>query len=478
MESIILLAIFLPVLGSFLLPIIGRFSAKARNITAFLLVLGSFSASLSLVFPVLSGETPTFSFPIPLGFDFIFAADALGVFMALVSSFIGMIIVLYSIGYVHHDDYQNEYYLMVVLFLGSMFGLVYTQNLIYLYLFWEIAAICCWRLIGFYREREIILRADKAFLITVFGALAMLLGFIILYNDFGTFDLRIIKALPGGRVASNLAVLLIMFGIFSKSATLPFHTWLPDAGVAPSPVTALLHAAVLVKIGVFAFARIFVGTIALDPVWYQILPIVIAISALVAGGAALIETDIKRIIAYSTVSQLAFIFLGLMMKNNQLALAGGLLFMLMHGLAKGGLFLCAGIVEHNAHTKDIRQMGGLIKTMPVTAISFALCALSVMGIPPFGGFFSKYMVINGAVAAGSPWIAGAFLLGAFLTVLYLLRVFILVFLGNLKLPEVKEGTATMLYAVAILAGLSLISGFLVKYPNEFIQIALRQMVGN
>jgi NADH:ubiquinone oxidoreductase subunit 5 (subunit L)/multisubunit Na+/H+ antiporter MnhA subunit len=476
MESIILVAIFLPVLGSFLLPIIGRFSAKARNITAFLLILGSFGASLSLVFPVLSGVTETFSFPIPLGFDLIFNADALGVFMALVSSFIGLIIVLYSMGYVHHDENQNEYYMMVVLFLGSMFGLVYSQNLIFLYLFWEIAAICCWRLIGFYREREIILRADKAFLITVFGALAMLIGFIILYNDYGTFDLRAIKALPG-RVAPNLAVLLIMFGIFSKSATLPFHTWLPDAGVAPSPVTALLHAAVLVKIGVFAYARIFVGTIALDPVWYQILPVVIGASALVAGGAALIETDIKRIIAYSTVSQLAFIFLGLMMKNNQLALAGGLLYMLMHGLAKGGLFLCAGIVEHNTHTKDIREMGGLIKTMPVTAISFALCALSVMGIPPFGGFFSKYMVISGAVAAGNPWIAGTFILGAFLTVLYLLRVFILVFLGEPKL-QVREGTATMIYAVAILAGLSLIGGFLVRFPNEFIQIALGQMVGN
>ena len=215
----------------------------------------------------------------------------------------------------------------------------------------------------------------------------------------------------------------------------------------------------------------------MEPIWSQILPIVIAISALVAGGAALIETDIKRVIAYSTVSQLAFIFLGLMMRNS-LAIAGGVLFILMHGISKGGLFLCAGIVEHNAHTKDIRKMGGLIKTMPVTAISFALCALSVMGIPPFGGFFPKYMVISGAVVGGNSWIAGVFILGAFLTVLYLLRLFILVFLGESKMPQVKEGTATMLWTVAILAGLSLIGGFLVRFPNEFIQIALRQMVGS
>ena len=174
--------------------------------------------------------------------------------------------------------------------------------------------------------------------------------------------------------------------------------------MAPSPVTALLHAAVLVKIGVFVFARIFVGGIGYGAYLGQILPVVVAVSALVTGGAALIETDIKRIVAYSTVSQLAFIFLGLMM-HNSLAITGGLLFILMHALGKGGLFLCAGIVEHNAHTKDIRQMGGLAKTMPVTAIAFGLCSLSLMGIPPFGGFFAKYMIIAGTVP-GNPWMAG------------------------------------------------------------------------
>jgi NADH:ubiquinone oxidoreductase subunit 5 (subunit L)/multisubunit Na+/H+ antiporter MnhA subunit len=477
MEIMMLLAILLPLLGAFILPVIGKFSAKVRNGLAFLLVAASCGASASLIGPVLSNKVTTFVLSLPLGplgsaFDLVFTADALGVFMALASSFIGLIIVFYSFGYIQHDHNQNEYYLMVSLFLGAMVGLVYSQNLIYIYLFWEIAAICCWRLIGFYREREIILRADKAFLITVFGALAMLLGFIILYNDFGTLDLRALH----GKVASDLAVLLIMFGIFSKSATLPFHTWLPDAGVAPSPVTALLHAAVLVKIGVFAFARIFVGTLDFGPIWYQVLPVVTAISAIVAGGAALIETDIKRIIAYSTISQLAFIFLGLIM-HNPMAIAGGLVFILMHGLGKGGLFLCAGILEHSTHTKDIRKMGGLAKTMPVTAVSFALCSLSIMGIPPFGGFFGKFMIISGTVQGGSPWIAGVFMFGSFLTILYLLRVFALVFMGEAKIA-VKEGTTTMLIAVALLAGLSLLGGLLIRFPSEFIQIAVRQMVGS
>jgi NADH:ubiquinone oxidoreductase subunit 5 (subunit L)/multisubunit Na+/H+ antiporter MnhA subunit len=472
MEYLILLAVLVPILGAFILPLIGWYAPKIRNLTALALVTISCGASALLVKPVLAGHIPTMTFPFPLGFDLILTADALGIFMAMVSSFIGMIIVIYSFGYIRHEANQNEYYLMVVLFLGSMMGIVYSQNLIYIYLFWEIAAICCWRLIGFYREREIILKADKAFLITVFGALAMLVGFIMLYNDFGTFDLRAMH----GRAAPNVAVLLIMFGIFSKSATLPFHTWLPDAGVAPSPVTALLHAAVLVKIGVFAFARIFVGSLAIDPRWDHILPVVIALSALVAGGAALVETNIKRIIAYSTVSQIAFIFLGLMMKN-PLAIAGGLLFILMHGLAKGGLFLCAGIVEHNTHTKDIRQMGGLIKTMPITAVSFACCALSVMGIPPFGGFFSKYMVIAGTLQTGNFMIAAVFLFGAVLTILYLFRMFNLVFLGEIKNPAVREGSYLMVCCVAVLAILSLAGGIFIRYPNQIIQATIQQLMG-
>ncbi|NLW47026.1 MAG: NADH-quinone oxidoreductase subunit L [Firmicutes bacterium] len=472
MENTLLFAVLAPVIGAFSLPLIGFYSAKIRNVFAFVFVLLSLIASAILLRPVLAGETVTFFGSGVLGLDLILSADALGVFMALASTLIGLIIIGYSFGYIQQDSNENEYYFWVVLFLGVMVGLVYSLNLVFIYLFWEISAVACWRLIGFYREPQIILKADKAFLITVFGALAMLLGFVILFNDYGSFDLRALQ----GMVAPNLAVLLIMFGIFSKSATLPFHTWLPDAGVAPSPVTALLHAAVLVKIGVFVFARLFVGNLVMEPIWGQILPIVIAISTIVAGGAALVENDLKRIIAYSTISQLAFIFLGLFMKS-RMAVAGGLLYILTHGLAKAGLFLCAGIVEHNLQTKDIRQMGGLVKTMPVTAISFAFCALSVMGIPPLAGFFSKYMVIAGAVEGGNLFLAGIFILSAFLTVLYLIRVFAKVFLGEPKGPAIKEGTIGMIWAVAILAGLSLLGGFLIRYPNEFIQIAVRQMVG-
>ena len=269
---------------------------------------------------------------------------------------------------------------------------------------------------------------------------------------------------------------LILVGILSKSATLPFHTWLPDAGVAPSPVTALLHAAVLVKIGVYVFARLFVVTIPLNTSWHVIVGTIAAASALVSAGAALVDTDLKRIIAYSTISQIGFIFLGLV-SGSVLGLTGALLYILMHGLAKAGLFLCAGVVEQNTKIKDITKLGGLIKTMPMTAVTFLVCAFSVMGVPPLGGFFSKYMVMVSAVQTGPLWLALLFLVGAFMTILYLFRVFNMVFLGEAKGPLVQEAEPVMIVSVVILAFLSIAAGFLIYYPSLIAQITAHQMLG-
>jgi NADH:ubiquinone oxidoreductase subunit 5 (subunit L)/multisubunit Na+/H+ antiporter MnhA subunit len=400
----------------------------------------------------------------------------LAVFMAVVSSLVGAIIVLYSFGYISHYTNQNEYYLMVVLFLGAMMGIVFSANLILLYLFWEITAIASWRLIGFFREPKHVLRADKAFLVTVFGSLIMLIGFIMIFQQTGSFDLAVIKDTLKNNPLPNITVLLILFGILSKSATLPFHTWLPDAGVAPSPVTALLHAAVLVKIGVYVFARLFVATFTVSQIWHVALPWLAASSALVSAGAALVENDMKRIIAYSTVSQIGFIFLGFSI-GTPIGVAGSLLFILMHGLAKGGLFLCAGIVEQNAKTKDILQMGGFINKMPVTAASFLACAFSVMGVPPLGGFFSKFMVLASAAATGQVWLVSTYIFIAILTVLYLFRIFNKIFLGDLQGNPSKEGSPVMVLSVAMLAVLSFAGGICIAYPSLFTQSAVKQMFG-
>jgi proton-translocating NADH-quinone oxidoreductase chain M len=470
-QTITLLTVFVPIIGSLTIPLAGLVSGKAR--AAWSVLLGGVTAVLPLLLipTALRGGETIIRKEFVLGLDFILVIDPLSIFMAAVSSFVGFLIIVYSIGYVHCDDNQNEYYLMVVLFIGSMMGLVFSANLIFLYLFWEIIAICCWRLIGFYRVKDFVKKADKAFLLTFFGAVVMLLGFIQIYGQTGTFDLTAMR----GTIIPGSAVLLILFGMFSKSATVPLHTWLPDAGVAPTTVTALLHAAVLVKIGVYAFARLFLYGFKLPGAWPDVLPVLVVVSSLIAAGAATVETDFKRILAYSTISQLGYIFLGFAVAN-EAGINGSLLFILMHGLAKAGLFLCAGIVIHATHKRDIREMGGLLKTMPITGAAFLLCAFSVIGIPPFGGFFSKFLVIMGTVKAGMIGVAAVALFTAVLTTFYLLRVFAQVFLGEAQTP-VPEKTRSMVFVVAVLAVLSLAAGIFVSYPAKLAAAATTHISG-
>jgi formate hydrogenlyase subunit 3/multisubunit Na+/H+ antiporter MnhD subunit len=213
-----------------------------------------------------------------------------------------------------------------------------------------------------------------------------------------------------------------------------------------------------------------------EEIWHTIVPIVAATSALVSAGSALVETDMKRIIAYSTISQIGFILLGLSV-GSLTGFEGGLLYILMHSIAKGGLFLCAGIVEHGTHTKDIRQMGGLAKSMPLTALAFLFCAFSVMGIPPFGGFFAKYLVIAGAVDAGQVAVSIVFLVGAIMTILYLFRLFSALFMGEEKIKAAREGTPGMVGSVVFLAALSLLSGLLIAFPTAYIKAAIAGIPG-
>lgn len=453
---ILLVCVCVPLLGAFVLPLAGRRSARLRNLLSLAMISVALVCAVIALAGVLRGDAPSVRAELSLGLR----ADALAVFMAITACTVALAIVVYSLGYMREYEHLGEYYLMVTFFIGAMMGLVFSTNLILTYLFWELSSLCCWRLIGFYRDPESIRRADKAFLVTVFGALLMLLGFLGIYGETGTFDML---ALRGARIPAWSAW-LILAGILSKSATFPLHSWLPDAGIAPSPVTSLLHAAVLVKIGVYFYARFFGLTVLVDPAFDAAVPIIAAASALISAGCALVANDLKRVVAYSTISQLAFILLGLS-SGSEMGFVGGLLYILAHSLAKAGLFLCCGIVEHNVHTKDLRKIGGLGRAMPRTAAAFALCAFSVMGLPPFSGFFAKYLVIAGAVEAGRPWVAAVFILGAVMTVLYLLRLFVKVFLGKPTFPEAHEGTGTMVGAALALTVLALGLGFAMAWPS-------------
>ncbi|MCL2335095.1 MAG: NADH-quinone oxidoreductase subunit L [Endomicrobia bacterium] len=488
-ETILILIILFPILFSTFLPLIGALSAKARNISALAAALITLALCLFIAPSVFSGQITQFFFPLPMGFNIVFRADAFALFSAIVSVFVSSVIIFYSFEYIKEHKNQDEYYFMVLLFLGSMMGIIFSANLILLYVFWEMTALASWRLIGFFRKDDYVRRANKAFMVTAAGAFLMLIGFIMLAEQAGTFDFAGIRtAIPAG-TANNLAVILILCGIFAKSATFPFHTWLADAGVAPSPVTALLHAAVLVKIGIYVYARLFNGVIIPSPEIKTVVFLIIAVSAFVSGGAALIEKDIKRIIAFSTVSQLAFMFLGFA-AGTPAAFAASALFILMHSTAKAGLFLSAGIIEHETHTKDINKMGGLAKILPFTAVAFLLCMMSVIGIPPLGGFFSKFMLISATASAGYGAVAFVFIAAATLTLLYMVRIYYKVFLDrpyakgsstqgvlSMSLQNMQSFWKPMNFSVSLLAAVSLICGLGFGWISKFAEIAAKQMFG-
>jgi NADH:ubiquinone oxidoreductase subunit 5 (subunit L)/multisubunit Na+/H+ antiporter MnhA subunit len=462
----------IPIAGSFLTLAADRVSARARNTIAVLVALATLGSALALI--PLAGRTRVVdlgSLPIP-GLNLRFVVDGLGVYVAAASSFIGLLIVLFSLDYMKEYQHQGEYYFLVILFLGAMMGLVLSANLLVLYVFWEVTAVCSWRLIGFHRKWEHLRNADTALLITVFGSFLMLVGIEMIWHEAGTLDLAALQ----GQSVGNLAMALLFVGILAKSAQVPLQVWLPTAGVAPSTVTALLHAAVLVVIGVFAFARVLVGTLILPTAWQTVALVVAVVTILVAGAAALVEFDAKRILAYSTIAQLAYILLGLAGMTS-MSVAGALVFLLAHSLAKAGLFLCIGIVEHQTHTKDLRELGGLMRRMPVTAVSFILCALTIIGFPPTAGFFGKFMIVLGVLEGGQTGYAILAVVGALLTLMYMLRLFTQVFLGEERWPRVTEGTRIMLAVVAAFGGLSVVVGLaaapLVNLANSIAAQLLR-----
>jgi len=451
-----LLAIFFPIIGAFFIPLAPK---KVKSYLAAAVLLVTFLLVLLVIPPYLRRGDLLLSRNFSDWFSFAFLADGLAIFMALVSSLVGFLVAVYSLEYMKDYACVGDFYFWMVLFIGAMMGLVFSANLVLMFCFWEVTSVCSWQLIGFYRKDKDTKAADKAFLVTFFGASLMLAGIILVLLQYGTLDIVSLKGLS----LSNLAAFLLLAGVLSKSAQLPLETWLPDAGVAPTPVTALLHAAVLVKIGIYVFARLAGATFILTPQFFNFAIALSVITIIVAASSALAENNIKRILAYSTISQLGYILLAISL-NTEISLKVAMLYVLAHSLAKGGLFLCAGIVEHKTGTKDIMQLGGLLKTMPWTACAYLLCAFSVIGIPPFLGFWPKIMVVLLAVESGHLIAGSLMVLGAIFTMLYLLRLFSRVFLGEVRIEAREEKNSPMVLVVVLLGVLSLILGVLFRLP--------------
>jgi NADH-quinone oxidoreductase subunit L len=391
--------------------------------------------------------------------------DALSVIMILVVSIVGFFILLYSSEHMAGEEGYSRFFAWMNLFVGSMLVLVLADNLLVLYIGWEGVGLCSYLLIGFwYRDAENIRAANKAFIVTRVGDTALALGLIFLFLQLDTLSIREILARaqaqwPHGSEAAAWAALLLLGGAVGKSAQLPLQTWLPDAMAGPSPVSALIHAATMVTAGVYLIARTHeIFTLAPD---VQLLVALIgAVTLLVASASALSQWDIKRVLAWSTISQIGYMFLAL----GAGAWSAAVFHFLTHAFFKALLFLGAGVViAALADEHDLHRMGGLRRELPVTFWSFLAGAASLSALPLVtAGFYSKDLILS-RVWGSSPfgpllWAAG--MAGAFLTGLYTFRMVFLAFFGESKTPVIRKPGLAITVSLVVFALFSLVSGFL------------------
>jgi multicomponent Na+:H+ antiporter subunit A len=408
-----------------LLPLVSARSRRSAFAVAAVLPAATLVWALLEVGPALHGGIDaTIAWAPSLGLELSFRLDALALAMIVLVSGVGAVILVYCVGYFGRDSPDaTRSAALLLAFAGAMLGLVLADDLLTLYVFWELTSVASFLLVGQSgADRQARRAAVQALLVTVFGGLGMLLGFILLGESAGTYRISAILADPptGGLVP--VALVLILLGAFTKSAQLPFHPWLPAAMAAPTPVSAYLHAASMVKAGVYLVARLSPG-FADVAVWW--VPIVVAGlgTMLIGGFRALREHDLKRVLAFGTVSQLGFLMV-LFGTGERVAAYAGIAMLLAHGLFKAPLFMTVGTIDHATGTRDLRKLSGLRTAMPGTAVAAALAAASMAGIPPVLGFVGKEAAFEAFLGTGGArgWITALGLLaGSVFTVAYSAR---------------------------------------------------------
>ena len=389
--------------------------------------------------------------------------DRLSVTMLGLVTFVALLVQVYSIGYMKGDPRIAWYFAAHALFVAAMLALVLADNLLFLYIAWELVGLGSYLLIGFWYERRSAAEAaKKAFVTTRIGDVGLLIGIILLFNSTGTFEIsRIFELAEAGEISQftlNTSTILIFLGAMGKSAQVPFHVWLPDAMEGPTPVSALIHAATMVTAGVYLVARL-LPIFELAPTILLIVASVGLVTFIFAGTLALVMTDLKRVLAYSTISHLGLMMLSL----GAFGLGAALFHLVAHGVSKALLFLGAGSVMHGLHDEtDIRKMGGLRKKMPITAYTFIIGAISLGGIAPLSGFFSKDEILLAVLDHRSPVFLVLTLGAVVLSSLYMARIVLVVFFGRLK-PEnenAHESPLVMTIPLLLLAFFALSVGFI------------------
>jgi NADH-quinone oxidoreductase subunit L len=383
-------------------------------------------------------------------------ADQLSIIMAVVVSIVSLMVQIYSLGYMHDDEAgYYRYYTFMSLFTFSMLGLVLSDNLLFTFVFWEMVGLCSYLLIGFwYHKKSAADAAKKAFIVTRIGDFGFLAGILILYTNTGTFDIyglheMAVAGLIGGSVLTWAAIGLFA-GAVGKSAQFPLHVWLPDAMEGPTPVSALIHSATMVCAGVFLVARTMPMFVFSNEA-ITIVAVIGGFTAIFAATMGLVATDIKRVLAYSTISQIGYMMLGLGAVGMALAEEGhasveiakagvavGMFHLFTHAFFKSLLFLGAGSVSHSTGTFDMRLMGGLKKTMPWTYLTFVIGSLSLAGIWPLAGFWSKDEILASSLES-QPVLFALALITVFLTAFYMFRAIYLTFHGEYRGGATDDG---------------------------------------
>jgi len=465
-ENLIPMFVILPLGGAFLVSLLGKrlrgFSDIFSNITAFLLLaISVYSVFLVNSFGVMVYRVGMWVPPIGIGL----VLDGLSSFMLVTINLIAFFIMAYAANYMEGYTAKWKFYALFLLMLAGMEGIIITGDIFNLFVFLEIASVASYALVAYGTEAEELEASFKYLIMSSLGSLFVLLGIALIYGYTSTLNMadiaNVLSQKGPGNIILFVSVLFIMgFGL--KSALVPFHAWLPDAHpAAPAPVSAMLSGVLIKTLGVYALVRIFYDVIGAPPGILFVLMFLGTISMVAGVFLAIGQWDMKRLLAYHSISQIGYIFLGIGL-GTPLGILGGLFHLFNHSVFKSLLFLNSGAVEYSAGTRDLREMGGLKERMPVTAGTSLIASMSIAGIPPFNGFWSKLIIILAAVQAGHPIYAAFAVIASILTLASFAKVQKYAFFGKPKekYKDVKEVPVFMRGSMILLAAICILSSVL------------------
>ncbi|MDW7739950.1 MAG: monovalent cation/H+ antiporter subunit D family protein [Bacillota bacterium] len=482
-----IIAIIVPIIGAIIIRILDEEKANARHLVALISVGMVFIAVASMLPAVLSGQLIEYRMIDFLdGLGILFRIDLLGMVFAVVSSTLWVFATVYSIGYMAHEHEQRNYFVFFILSCSAAMGVAFAGNLFTLYIFYEYLAICTYPLVVHAGTKESVSAGIKYISYSLGGGALVFLSIFMIHDLVGTLDF-----MPGGILGGvadekttllKIIFVLLIAGFGTKAALMPLHSWLPGAMVAPTPVSALLHAVAIVKAGVFGIARVFLSLYGRDLLIElnvtHLLAIVVCFTIIVGSFMAIKQTVLKLRLAYSTIGQLGYITLGVLILH-PVSIIGGLIHIINHAVLKITLFFCAGMIITVTGKKNLNELNGVGRQMPLTMLAFAVGALGLMGVMPICGYISKYYILTGSLEAGVPVYAYVILGSTLLNAIYYLPIIVNAFFkeGNFEKQPGYEAPLTMLVPTLTLAVFAIIFGLFANYTTiPFIEAVIEAIL--